>query len=78
MTWGNVYITDKSGKKFFNTLASPMARNSEKKNLQRHLDAAAKHPAQYAWLDLATAHIVDENHIEVTMSDDELLAELTA
>lgn len=35
--WHNIHITDKSGKKFFNTTASPMSTASEIKNLQRHL-----------------------------------------
>lgn len=38
-TWHNIYITDFTGAKFFNTNASPMATASEIKNITRHLDA---------------------------------------
>lgn len=37
--WHNIYITDFTGAKFFNTNASPMATASEIKNITRHLDA---------------------------------------
>jgi hypothetical protein len=37
--WHNIYITDCTGKKFFNTSASPMSTMSEIRNLKRHLDA---------------------------------------
>jgi len=37
--WHNIYITDCTGKKFFNTNASPMSTMSEIRNLKRHLDA---------------------------------------
>jgi hypothetical protein len=37
--WHNIYITDCTGKKFFNTNASPLSTMSEIRNLKRHLDA---------------------------------------
>jgi len=77
--WHNIYITDKSGRKMWNTTASPMSTQSEIKNLKRHLEMAAKHPAHYPSLDLATAVLMldGETYGEaLTISDDELLSEL--
>lgn len=77
--WHNIYITDKSGRKMWNTTASPMSTMSEIKNMQRHLTAAAKHPEHYRNLDLATAVIMlDGEPYEnpFTMSDDDLLTAL--
>lgn len=37
--WHNIYLTDKTGQKFFNTTASPMSTMSEIHNMTRHLDA---------------------------------------
>lgn len=37
--WHNIYLTDKTGQKFFNTTASPMSTMSEIRNITRHLDA---------------------------------------
>lgn len=79
--WHNVYITDKSGRKMWNTTASPMSTMSEIKNLKRHLEAAAKHPDKYPSLDLATAVIMLDGEVygeALTMSDEELLKELGA
>jgi hypothetical protein len=56
--WHNVYITDKSGKKFFNASTSPMATFSEIKNLKRHLEQAKTMPQHYKFLDVATAVIM--------------------
>lgn len=78
-TWHNIYITDQSGRKMWNTTASPMSTQSEIKNLKRHLEAAAKHPGQYKSLDLATAVIMLDGEIYaevLTMSDEQMLAEL--
>jgi hypothetical protein len=75
-TWHNVHITDKSGRKMWNTMASPMSTPSEIRNLKRHLEAAAKHPEMYPSLDLATAAIAVDGEPLVEMSDNELLAEL--
>jgi hypothetical protein len=79
--WHNIYITDKSGRKMWNTTASPMSTISEIRNLKQHLTAAAKHPEQYPSLDLATAVIMldGEPYGEpLTMTDDEFLKELGA
>ncbi len=78
-TWHNLYITDKSGRKMWNTTASPMSTQSEIRNLKRHLEAAATHPAKYTSLDLATAVIMLDGQVygeALTMSDEELLAQL--
>jgi hypothetical protein len=76
--WHNIYIADKSGRKMWDTTASPMSTVSEIRNLKRHLEMAAKHPAQYPMLDLTTAVIMIDGEPLVEMSDDELLAELFA
>lgn len=78
-TWHNIYITDKSGRKMWNTTASPMSTMSEIKNLQRHLKAAAKYPEHYKTLDLDTAVIMLDGSVygeALTMTDDELLTAL--
>lgn len=77
--WHNIYIMDKSGRKMWDTTASPMSTMSEIKNLQRHLEAAARHPEQYKNLDLATAVIMLDGDVygeALTMNDDELLKDL--
>ncbi len=77
--WHNIYITDKSGRKMWNTTASPMSTMSEIKNMQRHLTAAAKHPEHYRNLDLATAVIMLDGTVygeALTMTDEELLTAL--
>ncbi len=79
--WHNIYITDKSGRKMWNTTASPMSTMSEVKNMQRHLTAAAKNPEHYRNLDLATAVIMLDGTVygeALTMTDDELLSALGA
>lgn len=80
--WHNVYITDKSGEKFFNTHASPLATASEIKNISRHLEAIkAGHPS-YAkcGIDRETATLMLNGSPYIspddTLSDDDLLAEL--
>lgn len=56
--WNNIYITDKNGKKHWNTTASPLSTQAEIKNLQRHLLSAKMTPSLYAFLDTETAFIV--------------------
>ena len=73
--WNNIYITDKSGKKFFSTTASPMATMSEIRNITRHLNAGASS------FDKATALLMMNGEPYVDgqqMSDDELLEALGA
>ncbi len=55
-----VFITDKSGKKFFVEITGENFINSSKRDLQRHLDNAKLNPTLYAFLDLETAKIETE------------------
>lgn len=80
--WHNVYIIDKSGKKFFNTHASPLATASEIRNLSRHLEAIkAGHPSYVkCGINRETATLMLDGSPYVSLddilSDDDLLAEL--
>lgn len=81
--WHNIYITDKTGEKFFNTNASPMSTMSEIRNLKRHIEAIKCGNAAYAnvGIDRATAVLMldDEPYGCQGMEDvldDDLLAEL--
>lgn len=69
-----ICIKDKSGKELWSTTCSVEYCSSEIKNLQRHLDLAAKYPDQYHFLDLETAHIYQDG--ERLMTNNELLAQL--
>lgn len=57
-----IYITDKSGKKFWNTLVSFAWADGERRNLKRHLTAIkANHPAyKDCAIDSQSARIVEE------------------
>lgn len=55
-----LYITDKTGAKYFRTTCSTAYKDSEVRNLGRHLINANKNPAAYSFLDLETARIVEE------------------
>lgn len=72
----NLYITDKSGKFFWNTIASKEFHAPEIRNLERHLAAAKRCPQAYQFLDVDTAHIVQDG--ERMMTIDEILAGLAA
>lgn len=79
--WHNVYITDKTGQKFFNTQASPMSTMSEIRNLTRHLDAIKANSNQYAkvGIDSETAVLMldgEEYKSIDSILDDDLLEEL--
>ena len=79
MDWSNVYITDKTGKKFFNNISSPMATIGAIRDLSRHIENSKKYPAQYHFLDIPTAQVMVNGvpyGYENNMSADELLAEL--
>ena len=79
--WHNVYITDKSGRKMWDTTASPMSTASEIRNLKRHLEAAIKNPEAYRFLDLDTAVIMLDGEPyggPQVMTDDQLLTNLFA
>jgi hypothetical protein len=54
-----LYITDKNGGKHFKTTCSTAYKYSEIRNLERHLQMAAKFPGHYKFIDLESAHIVD-------------------
>lgn len=56
--WHNLSITDKTGKEFFKTIASPMSTPSEINNLSRHLAQAQVNPHAYALLDIDSAYIL--------------------
>ncbi len=78
MTNASVCIQDKNGK-HWNTLCSVDYTAPEIRNMQRHLQQAAKYPNQYHFLDLATAVILvnDNPYAPVfTSEDDELLKQL--
>lgn len=77
--WHNMYITDKSGGKFFNTTASPGSTMSEIKNLKQHLRQAKKDPSYYSFIDVESAVIILDGvpYSEPTADDvDQLLKEL--
>ena len=80
MTWHNLHITDKTGKKFFNTDASPMSTMSEIRNLQRHVEAIKVSAKGYEFVDSASATLMLDGEPYGTMMDDilddDLLAEL--
>lgn len=82
-TWHNIYITDASGAKFFNTNASPLATASEIKNITRHLEAIKEGAASHknVKVDRATAVLMLDGVPYGTTSiddilDDEFFAEL--
>ena len=82
--WHKLYITDKSGKAYFKTTASPLATMSEIRNLSRHLEATKSKSKGYEFVDAETAVLMldgaaykDENaqaNLDDILSDDELLA----
>lgn len=83
--WHTLYITDKSGKAYFKTTASPLATMSEIRNLSRHLEAIKSKAKGYEFADAKTAVLMldaaaykGENapSIDDILSDDELLAML--
>lgn len=79
--WHNIYITDKTGKKFFNTTASPMSTMSEIKNITRHLEGIKSGNKLYAKIgaDPHTAVLMLDDSLYQTMDDildDDLLNEL--
>ena len=79
MTWHNLHITDKTGKKFFNTDASPMSTMSEIRNLQRHVEAIKASAKGYEFADSASVVLMLDGLPYQTMEeilDDDLLAEL--
>lgn len=83
MTTSTVYITDKTGKKFFNTLCSTAYAMSEVRNLNKKLDEAKQYPQIYKFLDIETAKVICDGEcgdylpkVDFNMSDEELLKSL--
>ena len=78
--WHNIHITDKTGKLFFNTDASPMSTASEIKNLSRHLELIKAKNKDYTFADADSAVLMLDGTpykaMDDLMSDDDLLAEL--
>jgi len=81
--WHNVYLTDKSGKKFFNSSCSPMSTISEIKNLTRHLDSIKAGCKGYDFIDKESAELMLDGTSYYGKSvslddilDDDLLKEL--
>jgi len=85
----NVYITDKTGKKRYNTTCGRMFAMSEVRNLRLKLEQAKKYPSHFHFLDVDSARVVIPENIgdagipcipvtgiETTMTNDELLSEL--
>ena len=73
-TWHEVFITDKTGKRSFCCLVSPMSTMSEIRNLKRHIEQAKANPSHYKFLDIDTAVIMLDNTVygadDVTDIDD--------
>lgn len=72
----NLYITDKSGKVFWHTVASKEFEAPEIRNLENHINAAKANPKHYGFLDIDTARIIQDG--EPLMTNEELLAALEA
>lgn len=80
----NIYITDKTGKKFWNTSVSAAWSIGERRNLTRHLNQIKAGNPAYAKcaIDRDSACIVEEldrfdtTNYEENISDDELLEAL--
>ena len=54
-----LYITDKTGMRFFRTTCATEYKDSERRNLERHLNNAKIHPEAYNFVDIKTAKIVE-------------------
>ncbi len=68
-TWHNVYITDNTGKKFFNTHAA-LGVVSEIKNLTRHMEAIKANAKGYDFIDKESAQLMlDDVPYGVQVSD---------
>lgn len=80
--WNKLCITDKTGQKFWNRIASPLSTMPEIRNLKRHLEAAATHPRLYTMLDLDSAVILLNGEVyqeqKWTQEDEDILASLSA
>ena len=77
--WHTIYITDCTGKKFFNTQAFPMSTASEIKNISRHLDAIKAGNNGYAFIDKVSAVLMLDGSPYMSVDDicdDDLFNEL--
>lgn len=77
--WNHLYVTDKTGKWFWPTIASPLGTMSEIRNLKRLVKAAKAKPERYRFLDAPTAVLMlnDLPYSDAQECDDaQLLAEL--
>ena len=74
--WHTLYITDKTGRKMWNTIASPLSTASEIRNLKRHIEFARKNPKAYSFLDVDTAVIVVNGEIYKESVIEDMDAEL--
>lgn len=70
-----MYITDKSGKRFWRTNVDSQYASGERANLKRHLSYIKDGRKGYESFDSASAKIVEIGE-ECDLSDDDLLAEL--
>ena len=66
--WSEIYLTDKSGKRYFRTTASPYSKKAEINNIMRKIPHCA-------FIDAQTAQII-VNGMPNDISDDDLLAQL--
>ena len=79
--WHNVYITDKTGKKFFDTSASPMSTLSEIRNLKRNVDRCKAGHEHYSFMDAQTVQLMVDGEpygVDNEITFDQMLAELAA
>lgn len=67
-----IYITDATGRKWFNTCCSVEFKAPVLRDMRRQLEQAAKYPKHYEWLHLASARIVDES-AQDDITDSQLL-----
>ena len=78
--WHKVCITDKTGKRFYSTVASPLGTYSEIRNMQKRISDAKIHPRVYNFLDAGSAFVMVDGQPYFPDrnggGDDELLAEL--
>lgn len=70
--WHEIYITDKTGQKGFVTNCTDWGLNSEKKNLQMHIENAKKHPELYKSWDIASMELIAPKTNEFDFSDDDI------
>ena len=81
-TWHNVYLTDKTGKKFWNETVCSSGTMSAIRNLTRHLEAIKSNDKVYSKIDIDSQSamlMLDDGpyqSIDDILDDDALLSEL--